>query len=102
MASDLERRQEGEQFSVLDAANFPNAPSFPKPVLFISGGAAGGLALGLAFFVFLELQDNSLRHEKDVEALVQVPVLAMLPTIKASSNTNSTPSPSSLGVATRL
>jgi uncharacterized protein involved in exopolysaccharide biosynthesis len=103
MASDLERRQEGEQFEVLDAANLPTEPSFPNQIRFIFGGAAGGLALGLAFCLLKELQDTSLRNEKDVEAIVHVPVLALLPTIKASSGTNSTTaSPSSLDVAMRV
>ena len=34
MGTDLERRQEGEQFMILDPANLPDKPSFPnKPVM---------------------------------------------------------------------
>ena len=30
MATDLERRQQGEQFRVMDEPNLPEAPTFPK------------------------------------------------------------------------
>jgi len=81
MATDLERRQEGEQFQVLDPANLPAAPSFPKKSVFTLGGLGGGLGLGLALAFLLELQDTSLRNGKQAEALLQLPVLASIPEI---------------------
>ena len=81
MANDLERRQEGEQFQVLDPANLPSGPSFPKKSLFTLGGLGGGLGLGLAIGFLLELQDTSLRTRKDAEVLLQLPVLASIPDI---------------------
>src|SRR5260370_29772124 len=56
MATDLERRQQGEQFTVMDAANLPDGPSFPKRGGFIGGGLGAGLLLGLlivAWFQYL-------------------------------------------------
>ena len=38
MANDLDRSQQGEQFRVLDPANFPSTPSFPKKRFFVGGG----------------------------------------------------------------
>jgi polysaccharide chain length determinant protein (PEP-CTERM system associated) len=81
MANDLERRQQGGQFRVLDAANLPDMPSFPNPTLFGLGGFAGGAGLGLALAFLLEMQDTSLRSERDVEVALRLPVLAKLPTI---------------------
>ncbi len=83
LATDLERRQEGEQFQVLDAADVPSKPSFPNAQLFMLGGAGGGVSLALGLFVMMELMDSTLRNEKDVEVLLHLPVLAMLPAIKA-------------------
>jgi polysaccharide chain length determinant protein (PEP-CTERM system associated) len=40
MATDLERRQQGEQFQVMDPANLPSTPSFPKKANFAAGGLA--------------------------------------------------------------
>jgi len=86
MATDLERRQQGEQFLVLDPANLPTAPSFPKKSLFATGGFVGGLGLGLVLTFLLEMRDTSLRNEKDVRELLHLPVLASVPEIKPLPN----------------
>jgi polysaccharide chain length determinant protein (PEP-CTERM system associated) len=85
MANDLERSQQGEQFRVLDPANFPSTPSFPKMPFFVGGGFAGGLALGLGLSLLLEMQDTSLRSERDVELALRLPVLALIPVIESNS-----------------
>ena len=82
MATNLERKQEGEQFSVLDPANLPDKPSFPNRPLFALGGLGGGLALGLGIAFFLELKDTSFKTERDVEFSLHLPVLAMVPAIE--------------------
>jgi polysaccharide chain length determinant protein (PEP-CTERM system associated) len=81
MAMNLEQSQQGEQFQVLDPANLPNTPSFPKVPVFAGGGLAAGLALGLGLTLLLEMQDTSMRSERDVEAALHLPVLAMIPVI---------------------
>ena len=85
MATDLEKRQEGEQFTIQDPANLPDAPSFPKKSLFVIGGFGGGMALGLGLALVVEMQNTSLRNEKDVESLLQLPVLALVPSIQPLS-----------------
>jgi polysaccharide chain length determinant protein (PEP-CTERM system associated) len=82
MAVNLERKQEGEQFSVLDPANLPDKPSFPNRPLFALGGLAGGLGLGLGIAFFLEMKDSSFKTERDVEFALHLPVLAMVPAIE--------------------
>jgi polysaccharide chain length determinant protein (PEP-CTERM system associated) len=82
MASDLERRQEGDEFRVLDAPNLPDKPSFPNRLFFALGGFAGGLGLGVGLAYVLEMQDTSFRSEADVENILQLPVLAMIPAVK--------------------
>jgi polysaccharide chain length determinant protein (PEP-CTERM system associated) len=82
MATNLERKQEGEQFSVLDPANLPDKPSFPNRPLFALGGLGGGLALGLGIAFFLEMKDTSFKTERDVEFSLHLPVLAMVPAIE--------------------
>ena len=82
MATDLERRQQGEQFRILDPANFPESQSYPKSSVVLLGGFGGGLGLGLALTLLLEMQDNSFRNEKDVQAVLHLPVVAMIPSVK--------------------
>lgn len=85
MAVNLERKQEGEQFVVLDPANLPDKPSFPNRLLFALGGLGGGLGLGLAIAFLLEMKDSSFKTERDVEFALHLPVLAVVPEISLAS-----------------
>ena len=78
MATDLEKRQEGEQFKVMDEANLPDAPFSPKRVVFLASGAGFGLILGLAIAALLEYRDTSLRSERDVWAFTKLPTLGLI------------------------
>jgi uncharacterized protein involved in exopolysaccharide biosynthesis len=89
MATDLERRQQGEQFRVLDPPSLPQKPTYPNRPFFGVGGFVGGLAFGLAIVFALELQDTTLRTDRDVERILKLPTLAMIPLLeipKASQN----------------
>ena len=77
-ATDLEHRQEGETFTVLDQANTPDSPTFPKLSVFAGGGLAAGLGLGLLIVALLEYRDTALRTERDVWAFTQLPTLAVI------------------------
>lgn len=81
MAVDLERKQQGQQFRVLDPANLPDRPSFPNRPLFAFGGFGAGLGLGVVLALFIEIQNTSMRSERDVEFALRLPVLAMVPAI---------------------
>jgi polysaccharide chain length determinant protein (PEP-CTERM system associated) len=81
MAQELERRQGGEQFRLLEGASLPARPSSPKRPLILGGGAAFGLAFGLVVVGFMEFKDRSLRLKDDVTALLGLPVLAVVPTM---------------------
>jgi polysaccharide chain length determinant protein (PEP-CTERM system associated) len=78
MATELERRQEGENFKIMDDANLPDAPTFPKRGMFAAGGFVLGLGLGVLFIAFLEYKDKSLRTERDVWTFTKLPTLATI------------------------
>jgi polysaccharide chain length determinant protein (PEP-CTERM system associated) len=78
MATNLEKRQQGEQFQVLDAANLPDEPSYPKRSVFAGGGFAAGLLLGLLITAILEYRDTSIRNERDIFAFTKLPTLAVI------------------------
>ena len=78
MATNLERRQEGEQFQVLDAANLPEEPAFPNRRIFAAGGLIGGLCCGVLLAALLEYRDKSLRDEKDILHFTKLPTLASI------------------------
>ncbi len=94
MATDLERRQEGENFKIMDDANLPDAPTFPKRGVFAAGGFVLGLGFGVLLIAFLEYKDKSLRTERDVWAFTKLPTLATIALIhetkgKAKGSINS-------------
>lgn len=78
MATELEHRQEGEQFRVLDAPSFPERPSFPNRLLFGFGGLGVGLILGLGLVQLSEWRDKSLRSKQDIEVYLRLPTLAQI------------------------
>lgn len=85
MASELQRRQQGEQLSVLDPASLPDKASFPKPLLFIGGGFAAGLVLGLAAILGIEISDKRLRTERDLQYYLGTSAFALIPCIEIAA-----------------
>ena len=84
MAADLEQRQQGEQFVIMDPPNLPKEPKFPNRALFAFGGLGGGLGLGLLLVWLMEARDKAIRNEKDIEACLGLPTLATVPALTAA------------------
>jgi len=78
MATDLERRQQGEQFSVMDQPNLPDGPFFPRRGVFVGAGLAGGLILGIMLVAWREYRDTAMRSERDVWAFTKLPTLGVI------------------------
>lgn len=85
MSTQYDQSKQNDRFLVLDPANLPTEPSFPKLPMFAGGGFGGGLALGIGLALLLEMQDTSMRSEHDVEVVLRLPVLAMIPVIAPNS-----------------
>jgi polysaccharide chain length determinant protein (PEP-CTERM system associated) len=79
MAANLERRQVGEQFKVLDPAQFPEKPFAPDRGRMALFGAFFGLCLGIGLSTLLEYHDSKLRSDDDVTTALSLPVVAMIP-----------------------
>jgi polysaccharide chain length determinant protein (PEP-CTERM system associated) len=80
IAANLERRQIGEQFSLLDPASRPDKPYNELQRLgVLSGGAFTGLVLGLLLIALREYRDASFRSKDEVVKVLSLPVLATIP-----------------------
>ena len=86
MATDLERRQEGEQFRVVDPANLPEKPSFPNRLLFALGGLGLGLFLGIGTSIAGAMNDKRLRSELDIQFYLGVNAFALIPSMHSPMN----------------
>jgi capsular polysaccharide biosynthesis protein len=86
LAANLERRQIGEQFKVLDPASLPERPvNAMMRVIVLVGGSLGGLVLGLLGAAVLEYRDSSYRTEADVTTVLSLPVLALIPLMESEA-----------------
>ena len=81
IAANLERREIGEQFKVLDPARAAQKPYSPNRTRINLLGILGGLGFGLAMAGLLEYRDSSFRTQEEVTSVLSLPVLAQIPFI---------------------
>jgi hypothetical protein len=79
--ADLERRQLGEQFRVLEPAFPPIEPSSPNRILILIVGFMIGSSIGVAAAIVAESADSSAHGPLQLQADLGIPVLASIPTI---------------------
>ena len=90
LAANLERRQIGEQFRILDPAPVPVRPfNQLERLAFSFSGALVGLAIGLLLTAFFEHRDSSFAREGEVARLLDLPVLALVPVMISESERRS-------------
>src|SRR5215831_4015495 len=82
MATDLAKRQQGEQFAVLDPPSLPQRPYWPNPLEFSLAGLGGGLILGLAWVILKEAADPRVRYEEDMRQWNTTKVVAAIPPLQ--------------------
>lgn len=71
--------------SIIDQAIIPTAPVKPKKSLTLAVAAMLGLMLGLGFAFVLEYMDNTFKTKDDIERLLELPVLGLIPKIDQTS-----------------
>jgi len=83
LATNLERRQQGEQLRVLDAASLPQKPSEPNVALIAIAGWLVGLGSGIGLMVLREGTLGVLVNEADVSNCTHLPVLVRIPVLRS-------------------
>jgi len=86
IAVNMEKKQKGEQFVIIDPAVVPEMPVEPdlKKLFAMVLVAAFGVGGGLVFL--REYMDSSFRRPKDVESFLDVPLLAEVPVLQRAKD----------------
>lgn len=79
--ADLERRQLGERFRILESAVSARKPSSPNRILILILGAVLGLAFGGGVGLLSEISDPSLHTSSALQAAIGLPVLVSIPNV---------------------
>ncbi len=87
LATNLEKRQQGEQFRILDPPSLPTKPYWPDRFNFDLFGLVAGLIVGSAAVVGAEAVDDRVHSEKDLRSLIAAPVVVDIPSLKTRSET---------------
>jgi len=82
LATNLEERQQGEQFRILDPASLPQKPYSPNRLLLSCAGLATGIVVAFAAAAASELKDDRIHSEKELQGLVSAPLLAEIPPLR--------------------
>lgn len=86
MATSMELLQQGEHFRMIDPPSLPVKPDFPNRLKFCGIGLGAGLALGIVVAGAFEMMDDRLFDEKQIAAMLPVPVLSEIPDVISSQD----------------
>ena len=79
LSENLEKRQKGARFRVVDPANLPQSPDQPNKPLVISLGTLAGAAAGIGLVFVVEFLNPAFRKPEDFEGVIDSPVLTSIP-----------------------
>jgi uncharacterized protein involved in exopolysaccharide biosynthesis len=83
LASNLARREIGEQFKLLEPATVPTVPFSPDRQRITLFGMLAGLAMGVAVIGLLEYRDSTFKTDRQVATVLGLPVLAVVPVMRS-------------------
>ena len=86
LSESLEDEQKGERFTLIEPPLAPEEPTTPNRPLLLVGGLVLALAASLLSIVAMERIDGSVRNRRDLERLLDVPPLAILPMVVTLSD----------------
>lgn len=81
----LEEHQAGERLAIIEPAAFPEKPAKPNRVAILLIGLVLGLGTGIGYASVVEFSDTSVRKADDLQAVTDLPVLAVVPHIFTES-----------------
>ena len=85
MATNLEKRREGEQFSMIDPPNLPERPYWPNRLGFSLAGLGIGLGLGLAIVFLRDIITPRIYQEEELREFAQAGFTLGIPLLATES-----------------
>ncbi len=82
----MERKQKGEKFRVVDRAKLPQKPVYPNMKILFAICLAAGFGIGGGGIFLFDFMDNTLKIPEDVSAKLHVPLLAAIPEIRETKH----------------
>lgn len=82
ISENLDKRQKGERFRILDPANLPTTPEGMPRMFLALAGIGGGIGLGFGLAFFLDLVSPTFRRSEDVEVSLGLTTLATIPSFQ--------------------
>ncbi len=79
VSENLEKKQKGEQFRILDPANLPTTPIRPNLPGSVGMGGALGAGVGAGIVLLLHFFNPVIRKSEDIFAAFGIPLLATIP-----------------------
>jgi len=87
MSQDMEARQKGERFVVLEPALPPEKPSSPDRPLINGIGFGAGLLLGVLVAFALEIFDTTVKTQREITQQFPVPIFGEIPWLPTAAGT---------------
>ena len=81
IAVNMERKQKGEQFRIIDPARIPSNPVSPDMPRLLLFALAAGLGIGAGLCFVLEFTVPVFRMPDEIETFLKVPLIVTIPAI---------------------
>jgi polysaccharide chain length determinant protein (PEP-CTERM system associated) len=81
MSLNMEKKQKGEQFRILDPPRMAEKPISPNLKMILAACVLAGLGIGCGIIFLCEFFDNSVRKPEALQARLSLPVLMVMPAI---------------------
>jgi polysaccharide chain length determinant protein (PEP-CTERM system associated) len=88
MATNLQKRQQGEQFRIIDPPSLPKKPVSPNRAKLSLLGLVVGFLFGVGLAILVEAVEDKVRSEEEVTRIVNLRILAGVPHIYTPAEEN--------------
>ena len=83
----IEAQSRGQRIAVVEQATVPRAPTSPPRKKIAAAGVAGGIGLGAAFVVLIEMLNRSIRRPADLTNRLGITPFVSIPYIRTRRQT---------------